>query len=264
ARRVGQRNQIAQDCGISARSVFVCLGSIELLSCAPYELMHLIFENLVPNLVLLWKEKFKWLDHDDEGYRISDDDWKEIGRLTTEATRTVPSQLVGTLPNINQDLGLFKAEVHLFWFTYLVPVLLNGRVDREYYEYVDALEGSINEWVQAYERLYYQYDHDRLPACVLMIHALLHIPHYIRQTGPPSAMWSFVMERFCGHILRPAFSNRVRPYEYLDNFVQRRAQMQIVSHVHDIPALIRPITRLTLRARELISSKEQIYDFHES
>ncbi|KAG8728851.1 hypothetical protein FRC10_004511 [Ceratobasidium sp. 414] len=69
------------------------------------------------------------------------------------------------------------------------------------------------------------------------------------------------MERFCGHILRPAFSNRVRPYEYLDNFVRRRAQMQIVSRVHDIPALIRPITRLTLRAGELISSKEQIYDF---
>ncbi|KAG9081870.1 hypothetical protein FS749_007319 [Ceratobasidium sp. UAMH 11750] len=37
--------------------------------------------------------------------------------------------------------------------------------------------------------------------------------------------------------------------------------MQIVSHVHDIPALIKPITRLTLRAGELISSKEEIYDF---
>ncbi|KAG9077980.1 hypothetical protein FS749_010093 [Ceratobasidium sp. UAMH 11750] len=243
--------------------------------------MHLIFENLVPNKVLLWKGKFKWLEHDDEGYWISDDDWKAIGRLTLEATRTVPSQFVGTLPNIDQDPGLFKAEAHSFWFMYLAPILLNGRLDREYYEHflamreivlvcleleptraqVDALEISINEWVQEYERLYYQYEHDCLPACVLTIHALLHIPHYIQQTGPPSVTWSFVMERFCGHVLRPAFSNRVRPYEYLDNFIRRRAQMQVVSCVYDIPALIRPITRLTLRAGELISSKEEIYDF---
>ncbi|KAG8695234.1 hypothetical protein FRC08_007954 [Ceratobasidium sp. 394] len=182
--------------------------------------MHLIFENLVPNLVLLWKGKFKWLDHD-EGYRISDNDWKEIGRMTTEATRTIPSQFVGTLLNIDKDLGLFKAEAHSFWFTYLAPVLLSGRLEREYYEHflamreivlvclqlkltvaqVDALERSINDWVPEYERLYYRYDHDRLPACVLTIHALLHIPHYIRQTGPPSATWSFVMERFYGHVL---------------------------------------------------------------
>ncbi|KAG8747297.1 hypothetical protein FRC10_001476 [Ceratobasidium sp. 414] len=232
-------------------------------------------------MVLLWKGKFKWIDHDDEAYRVSDDDWNQIGRLTAEATRTIPSRFVGTLPNIDQDMGLYKAEAYSFWFTYLAPILLNGRLDREYYEHfltmreivvlcleleisdeeVDALEETINEWVQEYERLYYRHDHDRLPTCVLTIHALLHIPYYIRQTGPPSATWSFVMERFCGHLLRPALSNRVRPYEYLDNFIRRRAQMQIVSRVHDIPSLIRPITALTLRAGELISSKEEIYDF---
>jgi hypothetical protein len=109
-------------------------------------------------------------------------------------------------------------------------------------------------------RLYYRYEHDRLPTCVLTIHALLHIPYYIRQTGPPSCTWSFVMERFCGYLLRPALANRVRPYEYLDNFIRRRAQMQIVSIVHDMPSLVRPISHLTLRLGELISSKEKIYD----
>ncbi|KAG8693720.1 hypothetical protein FRC09_010337 [Ceratobasidium sp. 395] len=69
------------------------------------------------------------------------------------------------------------------------------------------------------------------------------------------------MERFCGYMLRPALANRVRPYEYLDNFIRRRAQMQIVSHVHRKPELIRPLAnRRIRRGGELISSKEEMYD----
>lgn len=63
------------------------------------------------------------------------------------------------------------------------------------------------------------------------------MPEYIRRTGPLWASWAFVMERFCGHLLAPAVKNRVRPYENLDNYVQRRAQMQIVARVFDMPSL---------------------------
>lgn len=110
-------------------------------------------------------------------------------------------------------------------------------------------------------RLYYRYEHDRLPACPLTIHALLHIPHYIRRTGPLSGTWSFVMERFCGYLVRPALSNRLRPFDALDNFIRRRAQMQIVALVHNMPQLVKPITHLMLHHGELISTKEKIYEF---
>ncbi|KAG8680040.1 hypothetical protein FRC08_016579, partial [Ceratobasidium sp. 394] len=126
---------------------------------------------------------------------------------------------------------------------------------------VDELEWKINRWVQDYERLYYRYDHDRLPACVLTVHALLHMPYYIRRAGPLPCSWSFVVERFCGHLLRPAVTNRVRPYDTLNNFVRRHAQLQIVSHVQGMPELLRRPTNLTLQAGKLISSKERIYDF---
>ncbi|KAG8736089.1 hypothetical protein FRC10_009710 [Ceratobasidium sp. 414] len=53
------------------------------------------------------------------------------------------------------------------------------------------------------------------------------------------ASWAFVMERFCGFLL-PAILNRVQPYEHLDNYVQRRAQMQIVSKVYNLPSLAKP------------------------
>ena len=112
-------------------------------------------------------------------------------------------------------------------------------------------------------RLYYRYEHDRLPTSVLTIHALLHMPHYIRRTGPLSGTWSFVMERFCGYLLRPALSNRLRPFIALDNYIRRRAQMQIVAKVFDMPQLVKPLTNLTIVHNELISSKEKIYEFSE-
>ncbi|QRV73574.1 dynein heavy chain, cytoplasmic [Ceratobasidium sp. AG-Ba] len=71
------------------------------------------------------------------------------------------------------------------------------------------------------------------------------------------------MERFCGYLLRLALQNRVQPYEYLDNFIQRRAQLQIVARVNDMPSLIKPVTKLTQvlckNSDELISTKETIY-----
>ncbi|KAG9089763.1 hypothetical protein FRC07_012261 [Ceratobasidium sp. 392] len=282
AERVGERNRLQQEYGVNGRPVFARLGSIDLANCAPYDMMHLIFLNLVPNLVEFWKGEFKWLDHNDKAYVIGGNVWQVIGELTTKAVRTIPSQFVGTLPDIHKDSNLYKAEAYSFWFTYLAPILLgNNRLNRVYYEHflrmreivlwcleleisrerVDALEVSINEWVQEYERLYYRYDHDRLPCCVLTIHALLHIPHYIRQTGPLSGTWCFVMERFCGLLLKPALANRVRPYDYLDNFIRRRAQMRIVAHVHNMPSLVRPVANLVPHETgELISSKERMYN----
>jgi hypothetical protein len=66
------------------------------------------------------------------------------------------------------------------------------------------------------------------------------------------------MERFCGHLL-PAVKNRIRPYEHLSNYVQRRAQMQIVSRIHGLPSLAKPTVNYTYHNGEKISSRERIY-----
>ncbi|KAH7335060.1 hypothetical protein B0J17DRAFT_733100, partial [Rhizoctonia solani] len=109
---------------------------------------------------------------------------------------------------------------------------------------------------------YYQYSVNRLPACPLTIHAILHIPFYIRQTGPLWASWAFVMERFCGQLL-PAVKNRVRPYEHLDNYIQRRAQIQIVSTIHNLPALAQTSIpkRLAEDGTELSKELSPVYGY---
>jgi len=109
-------------------------------------------------------------------------------------------------------------------------------------------------------RLYYQYTEDRLPTCPLTIHALLHIPEYIRRTGPLWTSWAFVMERFCGHLLVPAVKNRTRPYENLDNYIQRRAQMQIAACIFSMPSLAHPRVNYKYQAGVRLSSHEFMYD----
>ncbi|QRW11276.1 hypothetical protein RhiLY_10275 [Ceratobasidium sp. AG-Ba] len=236
----GRRKQLSKELGINDRPIFARLKSFDLACCAPYDIMHLLFENLVPNMIKHWTV------------------WKQIGKETAKATRTIPVTFVGTLPDIAEDQTLYKAEAYSFWIQYIAPIVLQDRLPEPYFEHfllmrdivimsiqvditveqIDELEQMINCWVIDYERYYYQYDYNRLPACPLTIHALLHMPYYIRKTGPLWASWAFVMERFCGHLL-PAVKNRFQPYRHLDNAVLRRGQMQVVAHTYGLPTLPR-------------------------
>ena len=63
-------------------------------------------------------------------------------------------------------------------------------------------------------RIYYQFDVNRLSACPLTIHALLHVADDIEMNGPPCYNWSFVMERYCG-LLVPAVKSQKHPFTAL-------------------------------------------------
>jgi hypothetical protein len=136
ARTQNERDTIAKDSGIKGRSVFAGLMSIDLATCFPYDIMHLLFENLVPNMVRHWIGAFKGLDQGTGTYQVSKVQWDAIGRLTSQATRTIPSSFVGTLPDIAQDRNLFKAEAYSFWIQYIAPILMRGILPDRYYKYV--------------------------------------------------------------------------------------------------------------------------------
>ncbi|KAG9124861.1 hypothetical protein FRC07_009958 [Ceratobasidium sp. 392] len=123
---------------------------------------------------------------------------------------------------------------------------------------VNKLEVMIRQWVLEYKEYYYQYNEKRLLTCPLMIYALLHIVYFIRQTGLPSALWAFVREQFCGHMLL-AVNNCVQPYDHLDNYVQHRTQMQIVSKVYHLPSLSKPLINFKYKNRVESSSCKVTY-----
>ncbi|QRV77877.1 Transposase family Tnp2 protein [Ceratobasidium sp. AG-Ba] len=276
--RPGRRKQLAKELGINDRPIFARFKSFDLAYCAPYDIMHLLFENLVPNMIKHWTGKFKKMDQGAGHYKLAEAVWKQIGKETAKATCTIPVSFVGTLPDIAEDQTLYKAEAYSFWIQYVAPIVLAGRLPEPYFEHfllmrdiiimsiqldiseeqVDELQRMVNRWVIEYERYYYQHDYHRLPACPLTIHALLHIPYYIRKTGPLWASWAFVMERFCGYLL-PAVKNRFQPYRHLDNAVLRRAQMQVVAHTFGLPTLPRSTVKWRIDGSERLSSRECRY-----
>jgi hypothetical protein len=82
-------------------------------------------------------------------------------------------------------------------------------------------------------RIYYQYSPDRLSACPLTIHMLLHILDAINETGPVWTAWAFLTERFCGRLL-PAIKSQQHPFANINNYVGASVQLLQIKIKHDL------------------------------
>ena len=81
--------------------------------------------------------------------------------------------------------------------------------------------------------LYYQHKPERLPACPLIIHALLHIPDQIRWMGPCWTTWAFPIERQCGYFQRSIQSQR-NPYMSMDRHLTDLSQFQQIKNLYNL------------------------------
>jgi len=120
------KKKIATDSGIKGMPALTRVGSLDFARGMPWDFMHLLFENVVKNLVNLWMGKFKELDSGIEDYIIPDHIWEKIGKETVDAVKNIPSAFVRSLGNIYENKGSYTAEGWAFWFMYLAPILLKG------------------------------------------------------------------------------------------------------------------------------------------
>lgn len=139
----GARDDLAKAYGINSRCILSTLQTIDLSSSFPYDFMHLMFENIVPNLIRHWTGAFKGLDQGTGHYQLSPELWATIGSETAAATKTLPSEFVGTLPDIAQDISLYKAEAYSFWIQYVAPILLKNRLPPKYYAHLLTLRDIV-------------------------------------------------------------------------------------------------------------------------
>ncbi|KAF7322257.1 hypothetical protein HMN09_00002900 [Mycena chlorophos] len=221
----------AKHYGVKSPPVLRRVGSLERARSHPYELLHLFFENVVPNLYKFWADEFPVPGGYGE-YIIPKEVWDEIWKEITAAMKLIPSAFTRSLAG---GPSRFTAESWYFWFVYLVPGVLRGRFPQEeYYTHacefgsiiklclqfhiseleLQLLERKMVEWVLEYERLYYRSEPQRLSACRLTIHGLLHVAKNIRDCGPGWTSWTFFMERFCGFLIHGLHS-RKRPFANL-------------------------------------------------
>ncbi|XP_006458586.1 hypothetical protein AGABI2DRAFT_141379 [Agaricus bisporus var. bisporus H97] len=221
--------RLSKEYGIKGVPILSTISSISFPASFPFDFMHLIWENLIPNLILFWTGSFKDLDHQNRGYVIRPDVWKEIGARTAASKTTIPSAFGVPVPNIAQQQGqmtleMFEQPIYYTHFMRLVQLLKMCLEFEITEEMLDQIDGGFRSWVVDYERLYFSHERDRLSACPLTIHALLHIAWGIRIAGPVWAYWAFPMERHCNTLL-PSIRSRRHPYASISAFVTAVAQL---------------------------------------
>ena len=164
--------RLATKYSINSVPLLSILDSLALPLSTGYEFMHLMFENLIPNLVLLWSGNFKGLNKN-HPFVFSKAVWEAIGETTAASQSTMPSSYRATVPNIAIDRSTFSAEAWSQWALFVGPVVLNGWFPhRKYYDHFCDLTVLINlclrfefskddllkirvgfiEWVKKYER----------------------------------------------------------------------------------------------------------------
>lgn len=168
-----ESNQLARKYGIKGLPGLFLLGSVRFPTSFPFDFMHLIFENLVPNLLQHYTGDFKGLDTGTETYELPKGVWEAIGDAAAWSGDTIPSSFGARMPNIFTERSSMMAETWSFWITYLGPILLRDRFsDVVYYNHflklshivrlcmsyemkrsdIHLIRSGFIEWVQEYKK----------------------------------------------------------------------------------------------------------------
>jgi hypothetical protein len=173
AHTTNHREELSKQYGINGDSVIASAAGFQRMLGFPHEFMHLVFENIIPMMIHLWKGEFREVNTVNQPYVISKQNWEEIGKLTVESNHLIPSFFSRTIPNIHTDQHLFTAEAYSFWFLHMLPTLLRDRFQEvKYYDHallliqivqtciqyeitageLQELEHRIAVWVQKFEK----------------------------------------------------------------------------------------------------------------
>ena len=167
-----RREELAKAYGIKGVPILNALGSLRFPQSFPYDFMHLIWENLIPNLVLFWSGCYKGMD-EGQPYVLDPRIWQDVGVTSAEATKTIPTSFGTSIPNPAKDRSSFTSSTWSVWSLFIAPTVLRHRFPKEHYykhfcslvkilnlclqfeiseEDIDEIESGIRNWVVDYER----------------------------------------------------------------------------------------------------------------
>ncbi|KAJ7218476.1 hypothetical protein GGX14DRAFT_533319 [Mycena pura] len=207
--------------------------------------MHLVWENVIKTLILLWAGEYKGMDEGSGEYHLGPTVLEAIGAAGKASGDTIPSCFGPRIPHIAKERYYFIADTWAMWtmslglsttYTHFVALvqLLHLCLQFEISAAdINTIETGMAAWVKEFERLYYQYERNRLPICTLPIHGLLHIAPSIRIVGPSWCYWAYPMERFCGSLL-PAIKSRRYPWASIDRRILELAQLFQIKAIYSL------------------------------
>ncbi|KZV84260.1 hypothetical protein EXIGLDRAFT_624518 [Exidia glandulosa HHB12029] len=230
---------LSRDSGINETPILACLPSVRLDMSFPVEFMHLVWLNLIPNLVLLYSGKYKDLPQGSGLYEFAAAVWEQIGKTTAASGSTMPSAFGARVPNLAKDKTYMIAETWCIWALYIAPVVLRGRfVQEKYYNHfmelvrllricvqVEITDADVQEiregfckWVQKFEKY------------VLLL--LLLLPY----KNQPKRKPEFVRKEYFGQ-LQYIY---ILPLPALPKYKQREPQTLLLACVTDCAGLSQP------------------------
>jgi hypothetical protein len=122
----------ATECGIKGVSLLTQLSSVSIPASFPVEIMHMVWINLIPQLVDLWTNNFNTIDAGEEDYLIAPSLWNTLGDICDESGATIPSSFGARVPHLKKH-AQFTAESWSLWATQLAPHILRGRFRNQKY-----------------------------------------------------------------------------------------------------------------------------------
>ena len=167
-----EAERLTKDSGIKGVPLLTSLNSLNFPFSFPLNFMHLIFKNLIPNLIRHYTGTFKDLDSGIEDYQLSKEVWSEICEAGSASGDMIPSSFGLRMPNIETEPSYMTAEAWGFWSMYLAPILLRNRFsNRRYYDHflklvrlihkcisfklkrsdIDEIRKEFQDWVVEYE-----------------------------------------------------------------------------------------------------------------
>jgi len=167
-----RREELAKAYSIKGVPLLSALGSLRFPQSFPFNFMHLIWENLILNLVLFWSGNYKGMD-EGQPYVLHPNIWQAIGATSAEATKLIPSSFGASIPDPAKDCSYFTSSTWSMWSLFIAPTVLRGRFPKECYynhfcslvrilnlclqfeiseEDVNDIESGIRKWVVDYER----------------------------------------------------------------------------------------------------------------
>ena len=143
-----QREGLVKVYGIKGVPLLSALRSLRFPQSFPYDFMHLIWENLIPNLILFWSGCYKGMD-EGQPYVLDPHIWQDVGATSAEAMKTIPSSFGPSIPNPAKDHSTFTSSTWSVWSLFIAPTMLQHRFpEDQYYKHFCSLLRILNLCLQ--------------------------------------------------------------------------------------------------------------------
>jgi hypothetical protein len=133
ANTTADANRLSTKYGVKGVPLLSHLSSLTFPTLFPFDFMHLIYKNLLKNLIQLWTGQFKGLDEGDGSYEFNPKVWEAIGTATTASGSTVPGTFSARPWNVADDKTTCMADMWSFWLFYIGPVLFARKFHKQVY-----------------------------------------------------------------------------------------------------------------------------------